>query len=257
MKLLSFICCVSCFISLNLPAQPLDVRPAVGTKIPDNTTLLDKTYPPGPIEPRVITPGTAGSPPSDAIILFDGKDLSHWKSTKGEPADWTLGDGYFEVKPHTGNIFTKEEFGDIQLHVEWASPNPPKGEGQDRGNSGIYFQGRYEIQVLDSYQNKTYFDGQAAALYSIAQPLVNACRPPGEWQTYDITFHPPKPDDFGRITPGSITVLHNGVLVQDHTAVTGKTTPASVFKDAAAKGPLVLQDHNHPVRYRNIWVRKL
>ncbi len=217
----------------------------------------EDTNTPAPIEPRIITPGPVGGPPSDAIVLFDGKDLSKWKNAKGADATWTLGDGYFEVKPGAGNMFTKEEFGDIQLHVEWMSPSPAKGEGQNRGNSGIYFQGRYEIQVLDSYENKTYFNGQAGALYGISQPLVNACRPPGEWQTYDITFHPAKPADDGKIQPGSISVLHNGVLVQDHTEVAGKTTAASAFKDAAAMGPLMLQDHGHKVRFRNIWVRRL
>src|SRR5437868_2757519 len=149
-------------------------------------------------EPKVIDPGP---PPSDAIVLFDGKDLSQWKNEKGEEAKWKVEDGVVTVNG-TGSIMTKEEFADVQLHVEWASPAEVKGDGQGRGNSGVYLQGRYEIQVLDSYQNKTYSNGQAGALYGIAAPLVNACRKPGEWQVYDIIFHAPKPSPDGKEQPG-------------------------------------------------------
>src|SRR5579872_6303253 len=142
------------------------------------------------VEPAAVNPGPVGGPPSDAIILFDGHDLSKWKSTEGGEAKWKVEDGYMEVNG-TGYIITKEDFGDVQLHVEWATPAEVKGDGQGRGNSGVYLQGRYEIQVLDSYQNKTYFNGQAAAFYLHSAPLVNACRKPGEWQTYDILFHGP------------------------------------------------------------------
>ena len=142
-------------------------------------------------EPPVIDPGPIGGPPSDALVLFDGKDLSRWKSASGGEARWKVADGVLEVTS-TGNIVSQEEFGDVQVHVEWASPSVVKGEGQGRGNSGVYLQGRYEIQVLDSYENKTYFNGQAAALYGVAAPLVNACRRPGQWQCYDIIFHPPQ-----------------------------------------------------------------
>jgi hypothetical protein len=207
-------------------------------------------------EPPVIDPGRDGVPPSDAIVLFNGKDLSQWKGAAGSEAKWIVADGILEVNG-TGNIMTREEFADVQVHVEWASPSKVKGEGQGRGNSGVYLQGRYEIQVLDSYQNKTYFNGQAAALYGIAAPLVNACRKPGEWQTYDIIFHPPKQASDGKIETGSVTVLHNGVLVQDHVAVTGQSTTAAAFHDVVSKGPLMLQDHGNPVRYRNIWLRRL
>jgi len=207
-------------------------------------------------EPLVIDPGINGGPPSDAIVLFDGHGLSQWKSASGGEAKWRVENGIVEVNG-TGNIMTKEEFGDVQVHVEWASPSEVRGEGQGRGNSGVYFQGRYEIQVLDSYQNKTYPNGQAGALYGVAAPLVNACRKPGEWQTYEIIFHPPKPSSEGKIQPGSVTVLHNGVLVQDHVAVTGQSTTAAAFHDAVSKGPLMLQDHGNPVRYRNIWIRRL
>ena len=205
-------------------------------------------------EPPVITPGQNGMPPSDAIVLFDGKDLSAWKGDKGEAPKWKIENGYAEV--HGGGITTKEEFGSIQLHIEWASPSEVKGESQGRGNSGVYFQGRYEIQVLDSYNNKTYFNGQAASFYGHNAPLVNASRKPGEWQIYDIIFHPPTPSE-GKVVTGSFTVFHNGVLVQDHIPVNGDATTAAQFKGVTPKGPIFLQDHGNPVRYRNIWVRKL
>lgn len=207
-------------------------------------------------EPTVIDPGPPGGPPSDAIVLFDGKGLSKWRNAKGGDAEWRVENGYAEVNGK-GYIFTREEFGDVQLHVEWASPNEVKGEGQGRGNSGVYFMGRYEIQVLDCYQNKTYPDGQTAAFYGNAAPLVNACRKPGEWQTYDIIFHAPKPQADGRVEPGSFTVLHNGVLVQDHIPIKGGATTAAPMKGVVSKGPLSLQDHSNPVRYRNIWIRPL
>lgn len=206
-------------------------------------------------EPAVVTPGTAGAPPSDAIVLFDGRDLSSWKGESGGEPKWKIANGYAEVSG--GGILTKQEFGAIQLHIEWASPAEVKGEGQGRGNSGVYFQGRYEIQVLDSYQNKTYFNGQAASFYGHNAPLVNACRKPGEWQTYDIVFHPPQAGADGKVAAGSFTVIHNGVLVQDHIPVKGDATTAAKFSGATPTGPLMLQDHGNPVRYRNIWVRKL
>ena len=207
-------------------------------------------------EPPVVTPGTGTSAPSDAIVLFDGADLSKWKSEKGGEAPWKIENGYAEVHGG-GGILTKEEFGDIQLHIEWASPSEVKGDGQGRGNSGVYFQGRYEIQVLDSYNNKTYFNGQAASFYGHNAPLVNASRKPGEWQTYDIVFHAPKPGADGKVVPGSFTVIHNGVLVQDHITIAGDSTTAAKFSGATPTGPLFLQDHGNPVRYRNIWLRKL
>lgn len=206
-------------------------------------------------EPLIIKPGP---PPSDAIVLFDGKNLSQWQGEKGSPAKWKLVDGGAMEVNASGSIRTRQEFGDCQLHVEWATPGEVKGEGQGRGNSGVYLQGRYEIQVLDSYNNKTYFDGQAGSFYGNAAPLVNASRPPGEWQTYDIIYHAPKLGTDGKtVVHGSFTVLHNGVLVQDHTPVKGEATSSADFKGIAAKGPLVLQDHGNPVRYRNIWIRLL
>jgi hypothetical protein len=216
--------------------------------------------------PTVITPGTAstqdspGRAPSDAIVLFDGKDLSHWAQKDGSAAKWKVENGYFEVVPKTGELHTRDAFGDCQLHVEFSEPNPPKGEDQDRGNSGVFLMGLYEIQVLDSYQSKTYADGQAAAVYGQYPPLVNASRPPGQWQTYDIIFHAPRFDGSGTLTrPARVTVIHNGVLVQDNVEIAGPTAHGDRPKYQATpeKLPLALQDHNHPVRYRNIWIRNL
>ena len=203
-----------------------------------------------------MTPGVAGAPPSDAIVLFDGRSLSAWRGVKTNDAAWKVENGCMEVNG-TGHIFTKEEFGDIQLHVEWATPAEVAGKGQGRGNSGVYFMGRYEIQVLDSFENETYPDGQAGAFYLNFAPLVNASRRPGEWQTYDIVFHAPKQRSDGGVEPGSFTVFYNGVLVQDHIPIKGQTSTAAPLKGVSDKGPLYLQDHKNPVRYRNIWVRKL
>jgi len=208
------------------------------------------------VEPKIINPGP---PPSDAIILFDGKNLSKWESAESGEAKWEIKDGAMTVNG-TGSIRTKGEFGDCQLHVEWASPAEIKGEGQGRGNSGIYLQTRYEIQVLDSYDNKTYFHGQAGAVYKQHSPLVNASRKPGEWQIYDIIFHAPRFDgDDKLVSPGRVTVLHNGVLVQDNAEILGSTGPVGEpkYEPHPLKQPLQLQDHNNPVKYRNIWIRPL
>jgi hypothetical protein len=213
-------------------------------------------------EPPVITPGAKpGDPPSDAIILFDGKDLSGWKTQRdGSAAKWTVQDGYMQVAPRTGPIVTKQEWGDCQLHLEWATPAEVKGEGQGRGNSGVFLMGRYEIQVLDSYQNPTYFHGQAGSVYKQHAPLVNASRKPGEWQTYDIIFSAPLFDEIGNVTkPARVTVLHNGVLVQNNVEIYGETwnDRAPQYIPHPPKGPLSLQDHGNPMRFRNIWVRPL
>jgi hypothetical protein len=216
--------------------------------------------------PPVIAPGTAstqdsaGRAPSDAVVLFDGKDLSQWAATDGGTAKWKVENGYFEVVPKTGYIHTRQAFGDCQLHVEFSEPTPPHGESQERGNSGVFLQGLYEIQVLDSYQNKTYADGQAAAVYGQYPPLVNASRPAGEWQSYDIVFHGPRFDAAGKLTsPARETVFHNGVLVQDNVELTGPTAHGArpPYKPTPEKLPLALQDHGNPVRYRNIWIREL
>jgi hypothetical protein len=216
--------------------------------------------------PPVVDPGTAstqdspGHAPSDSVVLFDGKDLSKWAATDGGAAKWKVENGYFEIVPKTGYIHTREAFGDCQLHVEFAEPSPAKGEGQDRGNSGVFLQGLYETQVLDSYQSKTYADGQAGAIYGQYPPLVNASRPPGQWQTYDIVFHGPRFDKDGKLLrPARETVFHNGVMVQDNVELSGPTANGKrpPYERTPEKLPLALQDHNHPVRYRNIWIREL
>lgn len=216
--------------------------------------------------PRIVDPGTAstqnqpGQPPSDAIILFDGKGLSQWRSMDGSPAKWKIKDGYIETVGGAGYIRTVQKFGDCQLHVEWTAPLPVKGNGQGRGNSGVFLMGKYEVQVLDSYQNKTYADGQAAAVYGQYPPQVNACRPPGQWQTYDIIFHRPRFDETGELLrPARMTVLHNGVLVQDNVELLGPTrwVHRPSYQLHPDKLPLSLQDHGNPVRYRNIWIREL
>jgi hypothetical protein len=214
--------------------------------------------------PRVVDPGPGlGNPlppPADAVVLFDGKDLSKWRGGGDGPAKWKVGAGYVEVAPGTGMIHTAEGFGDVQLHVEWMAPDPPRGSDQDRGNSGVFLMGRYEVQVLDSWGNVTYPDGQASAVYGQYPPLVNASRSPGQWQSYDIVFRRPRFGIEGSVkSPAVITVFHNGILVQDHVELTGPTAhqrrpPYEVHPDRL---PIGLQDHEHPVRYRNIWLRNL
>jgi hypothetical protein len=193
-------------------------------------------------------------------VLFNGRDLSEWTSGNGAAARWKVENGYFEVAPGTGTLSTKSSFGAVQLHIEWASPAPAKGEGQDRGNSGVFLMGRYEVQILDSYNAETYADGQAGAIYGQYPPLVNASRPPGEWQTYDIIFDPPRFGDGGALVkPAFMTVFHNGILIHDHVELFGVTRnirPAS-YEAHAPQLPLTLQDHEHPVRFRNIWIRPL
>jgi hypothetical protein len=201
----------------------------------------------------------AGEPPSDATVLFNGKDLSNWESLKGGDAQWKVGDGYFEVAPGTGDIRTKQAYGDAQLHVEWSAPNPPRGEDQDRGNSGVYLLSLYEVQVLDSYHSKTYADGQAGALYGQYPPLANPIRPPGEWNFYDIIYHGPRFSGTKVTRPMTVTLFFNGVLVQDHVRLTGPTEHMKrpPYKPHPEQMPLRLQDHNHPVRFRNLWIREL
>jgi hypothetical protein len=199
-------------------------------------------------------------PPADAIVLFDGKTMSGWEADSGRAAKWLVRPGYVEVAPGTGAIHTTRGFGDVQLHVEWASPVPAKGEGQDRGNSGVFLMGMYEVQVLDSYKSDTYADGQAAAVYGQFPPLVNASRPPGAWQSYDIIFRRPRFTRNGTVQrPATMTVLHNGVLVQDHVTLVGPTANKArpPYTAHADQLPISLQDHGHRVRYRNIWLREL
>jgi hypothetical protein len=208
--------------------------------------------------PRVVTPGSeCNKPPSDAIVLFDGKDLSAWRSGNGE-AKWKVEGDAVVCVPKNGDITTKESFGDIQLHIEFATPNPPHGDSQERGNSGVFLMGQFEFQVLDSYKNPTYADGSASALYGQHPPLVNASRPPGEWQTYDIIFTTPRVKDGKVETPAYVTAFHNGVLVHNHDALFGPTNHRSIGKyNARTEGPIRLQDHGNTTKYRNIWVRRL
>jgi hypothetical protein len=219
--------------------------------------------------PPVVTPGLCDSPappvkaPSDAIVLFDGTDVSNWVNGKGEPTKWIVRDGYMESVKGAGDVRTKQQFGSCQLHVEFATPSTVTGTGQGRGNSGVFLQGIYEVQVLDSYENKTYADGQCGALYGRSVPLVNACCKPGQWQMYDIIYHRPLFDAAGKVTRQAVfTVFHNGILIQDQVELTGGTVWISAhavteYAPHGDKGPIMLQDHSNPVRYRNIWLREL
>ena len=212
-------------------------------------------------QPRVVPPGDKpGAAPADAVVLFDGTNLSKWRNAKGETPGWKVENGYAEVVAKTGDIFTKDEFGpDVQLHLEFATP-PPVGDSQGRGNSGCFLFGRYEIQILDSYQNPTYPDGSATAIYGQTPPLVNASRKPGEWQTYDIIFQGPRFNEDGTVAKkAAATVLHNGVVTQNHTELLGDTPHKKVgtYIKHSEKGPIKLQDHGNPMRFRNIWIREL
>ena len=238
---------IPAFLAAQQPKQPMP------TDYPQHS--MDRPQPP------IITPGTAlGDAPSDAIVLFNGKDLSEWVGDSDQPAPWTMGKGFFSVKPESGDIHTKRAFGDVQLHVEWSAPTPPKGESQERGNSGVFLMRHFEVQVLDSWHNLTYPDGQASAIYGQYPPLVNAVRPPGEWNVYNIIFHAPRWNADGSLQrPARMTVMLNGVVVQDDVELTGPTAhqqrpPYTKLPDAL---PIELQDHHNAVRYRNIWVREL
>lgn len=224
-----------------------------------------------PSRPKVVEPGEGDHPPADAVILLGGKRRGDaprtaavgseaWVHGNGRPVEWLFDpdSGTFTIKPGTGGINSVREFGDAQIHIEFATPEPESGGGQNRGNSGVYVQARYEVQVLDSYQNDTYPNGQCAAIYGQYPPMVNVCRPPGEWQTYDIIFRAATFDASGaRVQPASMTVFHNGVLVHDHAILNGGSTTASPKREGPGDGPIHLQDHGHAVRYRNIWVRPL
>jgi 3-keto-disaccharide hydrolase len=213
-------------------------------------------------QPRVVTPGSApGAPPSDAIVLFGGKDLSQWvhRGRGGEvtPASWNVHDGIFESGRGT-SISTKDNFGDVQLHIEFATPSKVEGTSQGRGNSGVIFMGRYEIQVLDSFNNRTYADGMAASIYGDTPPLVNAARKPGEWQTYDIVFEAPKFS--GKPSPAYFTVFWNGVMVHNRREVQGPTSPTMAthtYTQHDPELPLSIQNHGNPVSFRNVWIRRL
>ncbi len=209
--------------------------------------------------PDVVTPGDGTQPPSDAVVLFDGTSLAEWVSVRGGEARWTVDAGVMTVVPRSGDIRTKRNFGSVQLHVEWRTPADVVGEGQGRGNSGVFLQEKYEVQVLDSYENVTYPNGQAGSIYKQHIPLVNASRGPGEWQTYDIIFDAPVFTEGGDLVrPGFMTVIHNGVLIHNHVELRGPTLYIGLPEyEAHADLPIVLQDHGNLVSYRNVWVRKL
>ncbi len=217
---------------------------------------VTEVWEPVPVE---VTPGTGSAPPSDAIVLFDGTNLDAWEAVKGGAAGWHVADNAMTVVAGTGDIRTRQSFTDVQLHLEWATPAEVEGDSQGRGNSGVFFMEQYEVQVLDSYDNATYPNGQAASVYKQHIPLVNASRPPGAWQSYDILFTAPRFGAGGRVVqPAYVTVLHNGVLVQHHVALQGPTEFIGKPQYSPhGAGPIKLQDHSNPVRYRNIWVREL
>jgi hypothetical protein len=212
-----------------------------------------------------VTPGAPQpvQPPSDALVLFDGTNLSRWRTKEGRPPEWILKGGYMQVPPQGtpggGDIMTRDVFGDCQLHVEWATPKPPTGEIMDRGNSGVFMFGLYEVQVFDSYRGGIYADGQAGAIYGQHPPLANASLPPGEWQSFDILFIAPRFEGDRLVTPACVTVLHNGVVVQNHSEILGDTGHRLLpkYTPHAPEGPVMLQAHGNPVRYRNIWIRRL
>jgi hypothetical protein len=250
-----------------LTAQTPQPRPAdLGfTDTPMLPGLPWHVHDPARPHPALVTPGaTPGAAPSDAIVLFDGKDLSKWAQhgQRNELTDpkWPVRDGYFETGAKTGSLYTRDSFGDVQLHVEWSAPLPVVGISQGRGNSGVLLMGLYEIQVLDMYDNVTYADGGAGAIYGQWPPLVTVPRKPGEWNTYDIVFEAPRFDGTKLVKPAFQTVLWNGVIVHNRKEVMGPMIyrdVASYKTPHAAELPLMLQDHNNPVRYRNIWIRRL
>lgn len=252
---------------MNLPfivRSSLLALPLVLSAAPDSAWLghdRERPQPPVVIPATVSTPDKPGRAPSDATVLFDGHDTASWCAMDGAASKWVLQDGALICTPGSGYIRTRQSFGDCQLHVEWAAPTPTEGESQGRGNSGVFFgSGRYEVQVLDSYQNKTYADGSAASVYGQYPPLANASLPPGEWQTYDIIWTAPRfADDGALLSKAHVTVLHNGVLVQNHVELTGPTDwiGRAPYTAHPERLPIAFQDHGNPVRYRNVWVREL
>lgn len=237
----------------------------VGDPLPGQRWKVhDRTRP----QARKVTPGLpiqSPAPPSDATILFDGTDLSQWATATREgkitPAAWKVEHGYIEMVPRTGSLITKEAFGDCQLHLEWMTPTgiDPSRVGQMRGNSGVILMKRYEIQVLSSFDNPTYADGAAGAIYGLYPPLVNPCRPEGEWNSYDIVFKAPRFRDSALVKPASLTLFFNGIIVQDHVELLGSTAvePIAKYEPHPPEEPFLLQGHAGPVRYRNIWIRRL
>lgn len=239
---ITFLLFASCYITIFLNAQITD---------PVATEIWEP-------EPRAIS-FDANNVPSDAIVLFDGSNADAWQHQDGSAVKWKVENGTMTVVGGTGAIYSKESFGDCQLHVEWSAPDEIVGEGQGRGNSGVFLQNKYEVQVLDSYQNRTYSNGQAGSIYKQVMPLVNAMKPPTEWQVYDIIYKAPVFNADGiKVSSATITVLHNGVVIQNHYEIKGTTPYIGLPKNPAhGDGPIQLQDHGNPVAYRNIWIRKL
>ena len=235
-----------------------------GKKYPDPAPMTHDVSEFWEPQPRIVTPADmdrAVPPPSDAVVLLglDADDAPEWIGCDGKPVAWSVEDGVMTVIPNSGSIQTRRDFGDYQLHLEWSAPTEIVGESQGRGNSGVFMQGRYEVQILDNYGNETYANGQAGSIYKQSAPLVNACQKPGKWNTYDIIYTAPRFKDDGTLhSHGRITVLHNGVLIQNNTLILGTTEFIGFPKTVAhGRGPIVLQDHLNPVRFRNIWIREL
>ncbi|MGI8951717.1 MAG: 3-keto-disaccharide hydrolase [Chitinophagaceae bacterium] len=263
---------ISCFLSLAIANAQIDSTKFIGDKnfVWGDTTKPETTEFYSPVPPVVTPSKTPQDPPSDAIILFNGKNLDAWRLVKDttKPADWIVSDGILTVSKKSGNIETKQRFMDYQLHLEWREPANIQGSGQARGNSGVFLASTgpgddgYEVQILDCYNNKTYVDGQTAAVYKQGIPLANACKKPGEWQTYDIIWTAPRFDNSGKLLDSArVTVLHNGVLVQNNFALKGQTRYIGLpyYKPHGAS-PIKLQAHgdkSEPISYRNIWVREL
>ncbi|GEO05280.1 endo-1,3-1,4-beta glucanase-related protein [Adhaeribacter aerolatus] len=256
-------CAVFVFGCLSFTAAVAQEVPTPPKMVPAMTEFWEP-------EVKVITPGSTSTAPSDAIVLFDGKNLDQWVSTSdpAKPAQWTVNKGVFTVKKGTGNIQTKQAFQDYQLHIEWQIPEKINGKGQGRGNSGLFLASTgkgddgYELQVLDSYNNRTYSNGQAGSIYKQTPPLVNAMRKPGEWNVYDIVFTAPRFKENGTLfSPARVTVIHNGVIVQNNTELKGPTVYIGLPQyKAHGKSPIKLQDHgdpSEPISYRNIWIREL
>jgi hypothetical protein len=268
-RTLRFAVAASCLVgvlALTANAQPQQKKGGGDLGFTDTPMLPNLPWhvhdPDRPHPPVVKPASTPGGAPSDAIVLFDGKDLSHWMQyDKDKPIDpqWKVGDGYFEVGAHSGGLFTRDKFGDCQLHVEWSSPTEVRGTSQGRGNSGVLIMSRYEIQVLDMWDNPTYADGQAGAIYGQWPPLANPARKPGEWNSYDIVFEAPHFEGDRLVKSAFVTVLYNGVIVHNRKELMGPMIYRQVAKYTphAAEEQLELQDHNNPVRYRNIWIRRL
>ena len=261
-RFLTFVFMLAPFIALlaqerQRPAQSTEPQQYPARMTPQMTEFFTP-------EVKVIQPAeVVGMPPSDAIILFDGLDVNkEWEDSRGNPTKWVVQDGALVCVKGSGEIQTKRKFNDFQLHIEWKSPSEVRGDGQGRGNSGVYLQALYEVQVLDSYNNPTYVQGQAGSLYKQYAPLVNACRKPGEWQSYDIIYTAPRfgADSTNYFTPPRVTVLHNGVLIQNNVSLRGPTLNIGIPEYSIKKHgamPLLLQDHGNPVAFRNIWIREL